>query len=248
MSPSRPSASRVALVTGAAGGLGRAACAALAADGIDVVGVDIHGDDVITADMGTEDGARRAVEVVLERHGRLDVLVLNAAVQHVAPIPTFPVDEWDRLLDVLLKGPFLTMRAAWPSLTARPGGRIIATASTSAYVAEPFKAAYVAAKTGLLGLVRVAALEGGPHDLTANAVAPGLMMTGLIEGQMEEQMRLRGQSRDEIVANWCSGQAVKRPVETQEVAAVIAFLAGARSSGITGAVIPVDLGELACGE
>jgi 3-hydroxybutyrate dehydrogenase len=220
----------------------------LAAEGVDVVGVDLHGHGVLHADMGTESGTRQAVEAVLERHGRLDILVLNAAVQHVAPIPDFPVEEWERLLDVLLKGPFLTMRAAWPSLIARPGGRIISTASTSAFVAEPYKAAYVAAKHGLLGLVKVAALEGGPHGLTANAVAPGLMMTGLIEEQMAEQMRLRGQSRDEIVASWCSGQAIKRPVRTEEVAAVIAFLAGERSSGITGAVIPVDLGELACGE
>ena len=239
---------KVALVTGAAGGLGGAVCTELERQGAAVVGVDVRGDGVLLADIATEGGNREAVATALERHGRLDILVLNAAVQHVAAIPDFAVEEWDRLMGVLLKGPFLSMKAAWPALTARPGGRIIATASTSAFVAEPFKAAYIAAKHGLLGLVKVAAMEGGAFGLTANAVAPGLMMTGLIEGQMDEQMRIRGQSRDDIIAAWCSGQAIKRPVRTSEVAAAIAFLAGEGASGITGAVLPVDLGELACGE
>jgi 3-hydroxybutyrate dehydrogenase len=239
---------RVALVTGAAGGLGSAVCAEFGAQGAAVVGVDVRGEGVLLADISNEDGNRLAVETALARYGRLDILVLNAAVQHVAPIAEFPTVEWDRLMGVLLKGPFLSMKAAWAALTARPGGRIIATASTSAFVAEPYKAAYIAAKHGLLGLVKVAAMEGGPCGLTANAVAPGLMMTGLIEGQMAEQMHIRGQSRDEILSVWCSGQAIKRPVDTAEVAATIGFLAGDRASGITGAVIPVDLGELACGE
>ncbi len=238
---------RVALVTGAAGGLGAVVCDTLAAEGADVVGVDVRGSGVLRTDASTEEGNRFAVDAVLEKHGRIDILVLNAAVQYVSPIADYPSKEWDRVVDVLLKGPFLTIRAAWPYLIARPGGRIIATASTSAFTAEPYKAAYVAAKHGLLGLIKVAALEGGPHGLTANAVAPGLMMTGLIEDQMKQQVALRGDSRESILESWCSSQAVKRPVDTGEVAAAIAFLASHRSSGITGAVLPVDLGELAYG-
>jgi 3-hydroxybutyrate dehydrogenase len=236
---------RVALVTGAAGGLGRAVCAALASDGLEVVGVDLRDEEVLHADVGTEAGNRRAVEAALERYGRLDVLVLNAAVQDVAPIYEFPIEQWDRHMDVMLKGPFLAIRAAWSALISRPGGRIVATASTSSFLAEPFKVAYIAAKHGLLGLVKVAAIEGAPHGLTANAVAPGLMVTGLIEDQIAERMRITGQSREEIIACWCAGQVVKRPVETAEVAAVVAFLAGEASSGITGACVPVELGRLA---
>jgi 3-hydroxybutyrate dehydrogenase len=186
------------------------------------------------------------VEVTIERHGRIDVLVLNAGIQHMAPIADFPDDDWDRLMNVMLKGPFLAMKYAWGALTAQPGGRIIVTASTSSFTAEPYKSAYVAAKHGVLGLVRVAALEGGHAGLTANAVAPGGMMTPLIENQLDDHVRLRGITRDQVIEEYVARHGVKRFVETGEVAEVIAFLAGPESSGITGTCIPVDLGFMAC--
>lgn len=236
---------RVAIVTGAGGGLGAEICRVLKEADLAVLPVDIAGENVLAADVGTADGNRRMVEKALEQYGRLDVLVLNAAVQYVAPLPDFPVEEWDRLMDVVLKGPFLAMKYAWSALTAQPGGRIIVTASTSSFVAEPYKPAYISAKHGILGLVRAAAVEAGPHGLTVNAVAPGLMITGLIEGQLPNQMRVRGCSREEVIAAWTAAQAIKRPVEVREVANMIGFLASPASSGITGACIPVDLGQLA---
>jgi len=237
---------RTAIVTGAAGGLGRAICEVLAREGACVVRVDMAGDDCLHLDVGSADGNRAMVEAALELHGRLDVLVLNAGVQHMAPLPEFPEEQWDRLMDVMAKGPFLAIKHAWPHLTRRPGGRIVVTASGSSFIAEKYKAAYVSAKHAVAGLVKVAALEGGPLGLTANAVAPGWMMTQLIEGQMADQVRLHGRPREEILASWMAQSPVERPVETAEVAETIAFLASERASGINGAIVPVDLGLLAC--
>jgi 3-hydroxybutyrate dehydrogenase len=121
----------------------------------------------------------------------------------------------------------------------------VVTASVSSFTAEAFKAAYVTAKHGVVGLVRVAALEGGACGLTANAVAPGGMLTPLIEQQIEDHVRLRGISRKEVIEGFVSRHGIKRFVETQEVANVIAFLASAESSGITGVCVPVDLGMMA---
>jgi 3-hydroxybutyrate dehydrogenase len=236
---------RVAVVTGAAGALGRAIVEKFTASGATVVGVDLQGDGCLPADIGTPEGNRAMVATVLEQHGRLDILVLNAGTQHMAPIAEFPEEQWHRLLDVMLTGPFLAIRAAWPELIRRPGGRILVTASTSAFAAERYKAAYVAAKHGVLGLVKVAALEGADHGLTANAVAPSWMRTPLVENQVADRVRLLGKPGAEVIAELVAEQAAKRFVEPAEVAATLAFLASPAASGITGACVPVDLGALA---
>jgi 3-hydroxybutyrate dehydrogenase len=236
---------KVALVTGANGALGRELTAAFAARGARVFGVDLEGDVDFRADLGTAAGNQDAVGAALDRHGRLDHLVLNAGVQHVAPIADFPPQEWDRILAVLLSGPFLALQAAWSQLTRAPGGRVLVIASTSGFAAESGKSAYVAAKHGVLGLVKVAALEGAPYGLTANAVAPSWMRTPLVERQLTALMERDGSSRDEVLRGLVGGHAVPRFVEPVEVAAATAFLAGAGASGITGACLPVDLGALA---
>lgn len=236
-------AGRVAVVTGAAGGLGAAVCEVFAREGAKVVAVDLHGDGCFHADVGTEEGNRAMVEETLARHGRLDTLVLNAGLQHLAPIDAFPEREWDRLFDVMVKGPHLAIKAAWSALTARPGGRIVATASALSVIGEEYKAAYVAAKHAVVGLVKVAALEGGPLGLCANAVAPGLMWTGLMERQLDDQARLRGLTREEVVERIELFQPV-RAVTTHEVAELMSFLCSDRASGISGTCVPVDLGLL----
>jgi 3-hydroxybutyrate dehydrogenase len=238
-------AGRVAVVTGAAGTLGRAVVGELTLRGAAVVGIDLHGEDCVHADIGTAEGNAAMVEAAVARHGRIDILILNAGTQHMAPIAEFPDDEWHRLLDVMLSGPFFAMRAAWPELIRRPGGRILVTASTSGFVAERYKAAYIAAKHGVLGLVKVAALEGAPHGLTANAVAPSWMRTPLVESQVADRVRLLGKPEAEVIAELVGEQAAKRFVEPAEVAAALGFLAGPAASGITGACLPVDLGALA---
>jgi 3-hydroxybutyrate dehydrogenase len=240
-----PLSGRVAVLTGAASGLGGATVQALSRAGATVVPVDVHGDDCLIADVSTAEGNRRMVEAALERHGRLDILVLNAGAQAMNPIVSYSEADWDRLMNLMVKGPFLAMKFAWPHLTRQPGGRIIVTASTVALAGAPYKAAYVAAKHAVLGLVKVAALEGAAAGLTANAVAPGWMRTPLADGQIRDHMRLRGMSQDEVIASMMAEQTAKRFVETAEVAALITFLAGDGGSAINGACIPVDTGTLA---
>ena len=144
---------QVALVTGAAGGIGRAVAERLVSDGWDVLAVDVAPDsdgpgDPFAADLTTRDGNREAVEAALERFGRLDALVPNAGFQHVSPVEDFDEDRWDALVALLLTSPFLLSRYAWPALRASGNGRIVVVASVHGLVASPFKAGYVAAKHG----------------------------------------------------------------------------------------------------
>jgi 3-hydroxybutyrate dehydrogenase len=243
--PGGPLKGRVAILTGAAGGLGSATLQALRHAGATVVPVDLRGDDCLIADVASAEGNRRMVDLALERHGRLDILVLNAGAQAMNPIVSYSEADWDRLLNLMVKGPFLAMKFAWPHLTRQPGGRIIVTSSTLGLEGAPYKAAYVAAKHAVLGLVKVAALEGAAAGLTANAVAPGWMRTPIAENQIRDHMRLRGMSRDEVIASMAAEQPARRFVETTEVAGLITFLAGGGGSAINGACIPVDTGTLA---
>jgi 3-hydroxybutyrate dehydrogenase len=243
--PGLPLSGRVAIVTGAAGGLGNATVRALSQAGATVVPVDVHGDDCLIADVATAEGNRQMVDLALQAHGRLDVLVLNAGAQAMNPIASYAEADWDRLMNLMVKGPFLAMKFAWPQLTRQPGGRIIVTSSTAGLIGAPYKAAYVAAKHAVLGLVKVAALEGAGAGLTANAVAPGWMNTPLADNQIRDHVRLRGISRDEVLASMIAEQPAARFVEEAEVAALITFLAGPGGSAINGACIPVDTGTLA---
>ena len=243
--PGGPLAGRVAIVTGAAGGLGTATVRALRHADATVVPVDVHGDDCLIADVATAEGNRQMVDLVLERHDRLDILILNAGAQAMNPIASYAEADWDRLMNLMVKGPFLAMKFAWPQLTRQPGGRVIVTSSTAGLVGAPYKAAYVAAKHAVLGLVKVAALEGAAAGLTANAVAPGWMHTPLADNQIRDHMRLRGIGHDDVIAGMVTEQPAQRFVDTAEVAALITFLAGAGGSAINGACIPVDTGTLA---
>ena len=243
--PVGPLAGRVAIVTGAAGGLGTATVRALRHAGATVVPVDVHGDDCLIADVATAEGNRRMVDLALDRHGGLDILILNAGAQAMNPIASYAEADWDRLMNLMVKGPFLAMKYAWPQLTRQPGGRVIVTSSTAGLVGAPYKAAYVAAKHAVLGLVKVAALEGAAAGLTANAVAPGWMHTPLADNQVRDHMRLRGLGRDDVIAGMVAEQPAQRFVDTAEVAALITFLSGEGGSAINGACIPVDTGTLA---
>ncbi|NPC58178.1 SDR family NAD(P)-dependent oxidoreductase [Caenimonas soli] len=230
---------RVALVTGAAGGLGKAIVAELRERGADVHGVDIGGDGLFHADLATSSGNRDMISHVLAAAGRLDILVLNAGCQFVAPIDQFPDAEWSRLLDVMLNGPFFAIKAAWPALTKSPGGRVVVTASTASFGGAREKAAYTAAKHGVLGLVRTAALEGAPYGLTVNAVAPGWLDTAMMRGQLEVQAATMGVNTDEVLARFRAAQPSNRFVDVREVAATVGFLASPLASGVNGACVPV---------
>lgn len=243
-SPTSEFGDKVVLVTGAARGLGAEICRGFTAAGATVVGVDLAGECTLHADVGSAQGVSRMVEETLRRHGRIDVLVLNAGVQHKSPIESFPEDRWDAVHDVLLKGPFLAMRSAWPALRASRGS-VVVVSSTSAVAAEPHKTAYVSAKAGVSGLVRAAALDGAPDGIRVNAVAPGWMRTPMAEAQVHETAVREGISEEEALRRLLERQPISRFVELAEVTEAVLFLAGRRASAITGIFLPVDCGLLA---
>jgi 3-hydroxybutyrate dehydrogenase len=229
---------RAALVTGAAGGIGSAIVARLEADGWDVLGV-----DVADADLATRDGNRAMVERALERFGRLDAIVPNAGFQHVSPVAEFPEDGWDALVAVLLTSPFLLAKYAWEALSASGDGRIVVIASAHALVASPFKAGYVAAKHGVLGLVKVLALEGGPVGIQASAVCPGFVRTPLVEAQITDQATAHGLPEERVLEDVIlAPHAVKRLIEPEEVAATVSFLLGDGGRAFSGAAVEMALG------
>ncbi|HWV84739.1 MAG TPA: SDR family NAD(P)-dependent oxidoreductase [Capillimicrobium sp.] len=239
---------RAALVTGAAGGIGRAIAERLLADGLDVLAVDVRPDAdgpgvPFAADLTTPEGNRAAVDAALERFGRLDVVVPNAGFQHVAPIAEFPQDRWDALIALLLTSPFVLAKHAWPALAASGEGRFIAIASAHGLVASPYKAGYVAAKHGVLGLVKTLALEGADDGIAATAVCPGFVRTPLMERQIGDQARAHGLPEDRVLEEVIlHPHAIKRLLEPAEVADVVAMLAGPLGRAFTGTPVTMDLG------
>jgi len=219
---------RTVLVTGAARGIGAAIAERLEADGWQV-----HGVDVADGDLSTREGNRAVVDAALERFGgRLDAVVANAGFQHVAPVRDFPEEQWDKLQALLVTSPFLLAKYSWDALAASGDGRFLAVASVHGLVASPFKGGYVAAKHGVLGLVKVLALEGAEVGISASALCPAYVRTAIVEQQLEDR------SEEDLLAP----QAVKRMLEPAEVAAAAAFLLGPDGRAVTGAPLVMDLG------
>jgi 3-hydroxybutyrate dehydrogenase len=229
---------RVALVTGARGGIGAAIVDRLEADDWTV-----HAVDVEDADLTTREGNKAVVDEALNAHGRLDAVVPNAGFQHIAPVRDFPEETWDRLLALLLTSPFLLAKYAWEALVASGEGRVCVIASAHALTASPFKAGYVAAKHGVLGLVKTLALEGSELGITATAVCPAYVRTPLVETQIADQAKAHDLPAERVLEDVIlERQAVKRLLEPSEVADLVAFLLGPTGRGITGVALPIDLG------
>jgi 3-hydroxybutyrate dehydrogenase len=239
---------KAALVTGAGSGIGRAVATRLQDDGLDVLAVDlvpdVDGPGIAhPADLTSVEANANAVATALHRFGRLDVVVANAGVQHVAPIEEFPVDRWETLIALMLTSPFLLAKAAWPALRESGSGRFIVIASVHALVASPFKAAYVSAKHGVLGLVKTLALEGAEQGITATAVCPGYVRTALVEKQIGDQAKAHGVPEESVLEDVIlAPHAVKELIEPSEVAEVVAFIAGPGGRAFTGAPVTMDQG------
>ncbi|MEP6798630.1 MAG: 3-hydroxybutyrate dehydrogenase [Lapillicoccus sp.] len=245
---------RVAIVTGAAGGIGSAITRRLEQDGVDVLAVDLDltrtRDELdgvgvaFAADLTTREGNESCVHAALEQFGRLDMIVANAGFQHVSPVAEFPEDRWDAMLALMLTSPFLLAKYAWPSLLEAPdGGRFVAIASAHALVASPYKAAYVAAKHGVLGLVKTLALEGAEHGVTATAICPGYVRTPLVEKQIAAQAKAHSMSEDRVLHDVIlAAQPVKRLIEPEEVAELTSFVLGPYGRSFTGVPMSMDNG------
>ncbi len=252
---------KVSIVTGSTSGIGLGIARALAQAGSAVVlnGLGVATEiaktkDQIAADFGVRvsyspadmtkpEAIAEMIGATLAEYGRLDVLVNNAGIQHVAPLDQFPVEKWDLILSINLSSAFHTTRLALPAMRKNKFGRIINIASAHGLVASPFKAAYVAAKHGIVGLTKVAALETAEEGITCNAICPGYVCTPLVEAQIDGQARAHGISREQVIHEvLLAQQPNKRFATVDELGALTVFLAGDGAASITGVALPVDGG------
>ena len=254
-------AGKVAIITGSTSGIGLGIAKALAHEGCNLV-MNGFGDpssiekerlclaeekntQVIyhPADMTQPDQIQDMIETAKIKFGKIDILINNAGVQFVAPVTEMPTQKWDQIIAVDLSSAFHVIHHGLPHLRENGWGRIINIASAHALVASPFKAPYVAAKHGLLGLTKVVALEAARDNVTCNAICPGYVRTPLVEGQIRDQAIARSISEDDVIQNVILGaQPTKKFIEIDEVAAMAVFLCGNKSQGINGASISIDGG------
>lgn len=195
------------------------------------------------ADLATREGNRDAVEEAVRRYGRLDAVVANAGFQHVSSIADFEEDKWDALIAVLLTSPFLLAKYAWDHLKQGGRGRFVAIASVHSLVASPFKAGYICAKHGVVGLIKTLALEGADDGIRATAVCPAFVRTPLVENQIAAQARAHDVPEERVIEDVIlAPHAVKRLIEPEEVANVVSFLLGPGGDAFTGTTVTMDLG------
>lgn len=249
------------LITGATSGIGHAIASKAAAQGfaISFTGIEAEADcqdiceglkalgaaDVRYVQIDLADGvaARQLVEEAHQAHGRLDMLVNNAGIQHVSSVEDFPISAWDKLLAVNLSAPFHTSAAALPLMRASDYGRIVNIASVHGLVASAQKAAYVAAKHGIIGLTKTIALETAGVNITCNAICPGWVRTALVEAQIEARAQQAGRGVEEearlLLGEKQPSQAFVTP---QDIAEMTLFLASKAASQITGSHFVMDGG------
>jgi 3-hydroxybutyrate dehydrogenase len=252
---------RVALVTGSTSGIGLGIARAFAAAGADVVlnGLGDREDIAATqalivsehnvkaiyspADMSKPEPIAQMVAETIDKFGQIDILVNNAGIQHVAPVEQFPIEKWDAILAVNLSSAFHTIRAALPAMRSNKWGRIVNVASAHGLIASPYKAAYVAAKHGMLGLTKTVALETAEQGITCNAICPGYVYTPLVEAQIEGQAKSHGIPREKVIRDvLLAQQPNKRFASVEELGALSVFLASEAGASITGTALPVDGG------
>lgn len=248
---------KTAIITGSNSGIGLGIAAELARAGADIVlnsFTDRAEDHALAASIGAEHGVSAryiaadmskaaACRDLITQAGRCDILINNAGIQHVAPIPDFPTEKWDAIIAINLSSAFHTTAAALPLMRAAGWGRVINIASAHGLTASPYKSAYVAAKHGIVGLTKVTALETAEEPITANAICPGYVLTPLVEAQIPDQMKTHNMDRDTVVREVMLARQPSRDFATvEQMGGTAVFLCSDAAAQITGTTISVDGG------
>ncbi|MCP4955408.1 MAG: 3-hydroxybutyrate dehydrogenase [Photobacterium aquimaris] len=245
---------KCAVVTGAASGIGLAIAKRLGQDNLNIVIADIdkiQGTKVakelkglfVQSDLSKATACQALIKETVEHFGGVDILINNAGFQQVSPIEHFPENKWEQMIALMLSAPFRLTKYAWPHMKEKNWGRVVNIASVHGLVASPYKAAYISAKHGLLGLTKTAALEGGEFGITVNALCPGYVRTPLVENQIADQAKSYGINEDEVVEEiMLKASAIKKMIEPNEIAELVNFLCSDNAKSITGATWTIDGG------
>lgn len=252
---------KVAFVTGSTSGIGLAIAHELAKEGAhialngfgDAAEIENIRQDIekrfnvksifVPVDVSDFAAMQVAVDRIESELGSLDILVNNAGIQFVAPITEFPIEKWNAVLSVNLTGVFFGIKAALPGMQKRGFGRIINIASAHGLVASQGKAAYVAAKHGVVGLTKVTALENAKQNITCNAICPGWVLTPLVQKQIEDRAKASGRTVEEETTELVSEkQANGRFTTPEEIGALAVYLASDAARGMTGSAVSIDGG------
>lgn len=250
---------RTVLITGSTSGIGLGIAKAFAAKEYNIIfnGLEADGEQVAAsiaaefnidhlffpANMLQPGSLREMVKQSVEKFGVIDVLINNAGIQHVSAIEDFPEDKWNDIIAINLSAAFHLTKAVWAGMKEQKSGRIINISSMHGLFASEFKSAYVAAKHGIVGFTKTAALEGAPYGITANAICPGYVKTPLVEKQIAEQSLAHNITEKEVVQKvMLIKQAIKEFIPVETIAAVSIFLASDEAATITGIAMPVDGG------
>ena len=257
-----PQPQRVAFITGAAGAIGLQVALDLGRQGVRLALSDRHGPALDAAvaklaalgieslalpcDVTSEAELNAAIDAAAEKWGRLDILVNNAGLQHVAPIDEFPVEKFELLLKVMLVAPFLAIKRTFPLMKQQRWGRVVNVASVNGLVGFAGKAGYNSAKHGVIGLTRVAALEGAAHGITVNALCPGYVDTPLVRNQLADLARTRGVPLEKVLEEVIFPLVPQRRLLTpEEIGAAVVYLTSELAGGVTGVPFIVDGGYTA---
>jgi 3-hydroxybutyrate dehydrogenase len=247
---------KVVLITGAAGGIGRAMAKRFVAEGARVAIADLNAEQAkvtaaelggqtlaIAMDVTNEVSVNTGVDAVVQHWGTVDVLISNAGVQIVHRTEDFPFSEWKKMLAIHLDGAFLTTKACLPHMYKQKSGSVILMGSVHSKLASPLKSAYVTAKHGLMGLARVIAKEGAEFGVRANVICPGFVKTPLVEKQIPEQAARLGISEEEVVKKIMLGGTVDGEFTTlEDVAEVAVMFASFPTNALTGQSLIVSHG------
>lgn len=249
----------IGLVTGSASGIGKEIAIRFAAEGGTPIIADLNldaaratadeikasGADAFAVAMDVTDEAQveKAVDEVIAKYGKIDILVSNAGIQTVHPLVDFPFDDWKKMLSIHLDGAFLTTRACLKHMYKANHGRVVYMGSVHSKEASRLKAPYVTAKHGLIGLCKVLAKEGAEHNVTANVVCPGFVRTPLVDKQIPEQAKELGITEDEVIRDVMLKETVDAEfTTTDDVADAVLFFAAAESNVMTGQSLVVSHG------